>query len=107
MTLRDGVRLHKGAALTEIDVVEIREKYWKENWTQGALARLKRVTVNTIGKIVRGETWQHVGEAEEVEIGHPPVRVPEEEIQASLARLAALGISGETNESSEEKADDE
>lgn len=93
MTIRDGVQQHKGAILTEIDVVEIREKYWKENWTQGALARLKRVSVTTIGKIVRGESWQHISTKTEPAAVEPPSQ--EIEIQASLARLAGMMKGGQ------------
>lgn len=63
MTGRFGMGNSRASTLNELDVVEIREKYWQQGFTQGALARLKGVTVGTIGRVVRGETWQHVGGA--------------------------------------------
>ena len=51
----------RNAKLMPADVLEIRELYWQQNWTQGALARRYHVNVMTIGRIVRGETWQHLG----------------------------------------------
>lgn len=55
-------RFHTQASiLTAEQVLEIRERYWQQNWTQGALARHYGVAVGTIGRIVRGESWQGLG----------------------------------------------
>lgn len=43
--------------LTSEQVAEIRQHY-AEGATQGALARHFKVTIGTIGRIVRGESWQ-------------------------------------------------
>jgi hypothetical protein len=48
----------RAAKLTPEAVLEIRELYWQQNWTQGALARRFNVSIITIGRIVRGESWQ-------------------------------------------------
>jgi len=52
---RGNTRAHK---LTPLQVHEIREKYAREGRTQASLAREYRVVPETVGRIVRGETWQ-------------------------------------------------
>lgn len=93
----------RSGPLSEMDVVDIRVKYWQLNYTQGQLAREKRVTINTIGRIVRGETWQEVGgpgsaiaerqEVEEKLIAHAEANAPAEnssEIQTSMQKVLAM-----------------
>jgi len=50
----------KAAVLTAELVREIRHKYHILGYTQGQLAREYQINVNTVGRIVRGETWQDV-----------------------------------------------
>lgn len=50
----------KAGKLTRTQVIDIRVKYHQEEWSQGRLARYFGVTIGTIGRIVRGETWQTV-----------------------------------------------
>ena len=47
--------------LTDEQVVEIRRLANVEGWKYGRIARQFKRTVGTIGRIVRGETHQHVG----------------------------------------------
>jgi len=50
----------KSTKLTNEQVLDIRLKYQDEGWTQAQLARHFGVNVNTVGRIVRGETRQRV-----------------------------------------------
>jgi DNA-binding transcriptional regulator LsrR (DeoR family) len=99
----------RAAKLKASDVLRIRELYWQEHYTQAALARMFHVTDGTIGRIVRGTSWQqyggpgtHPGAQEETDqqleheavaaaqaiINPPDANSPE--IQASLARVGIL-----------------
>ena len=63
MSLRDGrFRLgnEKAAKLTDADVLYIRAAWANREKTQGQLSRMFSVTVGQIGRICRGESWQHV-----------------------------------------------
>lgn len=51
---------HKSAKLTNEQVMELRRLYFDEGWNQAALARHYQVNVNTVGRIVRGESRQRV-----------------------------------------------
>lgn len=51
-------RAPPSAKLTPEQVVEIRRLYFQEHWTQARLARRFQITIGTVGRIVRGETWQ-------------------------------------------------
>ena len=42
--------------LTDVEVVEIRRRYAEEGLSQGELGREYNVTIQTIGRIVRGES---------------------------------------------------
>lgn len=96
----------RNAKLTPGQVLEIREKYWQQGYTQSKLSREYRVSVAQIGKITRGEAWQDFGgvgyhkganeapaeqrlreAAEDVLIMQSAPAVQDQEIQASLARL--------------------
>jgi len=46
--------------LTERQVVEIKEMYESGDYSYQYLAANYNVTKNTIGEIIRGETWRHV-----------------------------------------------
>lgn len=50
-------RRNPNARLTEEIVRTIKQRYFDAGDTQGHLARVYQVSVNTIGRIVRGETW--------------------------------------------------
>jgi hypothetical protein len=101
----------RNAKLTPTQVLEIREKYWQQHYTQGALCREYEVSVVTIGRIVRGESWKAQGgpgyhanaterpaeqnlreSAEDHAIMAGSAKPSEAEIQASLAKLSKLGI---------------
>ena len=72
----------KGSTLTPEQVMDIRLRYAQGNISQGALAREYRVTINTIGRIVRGESWNRL----------PAVAQPLD-VEASLRKLnAKLGL---------------
>lgn len=76
------------AQLTEAQVQVIRRRY-AAGATQGSLARVYQVSLNTIGRIVRFETWTWLGDEQVVvDVDNLPP-VSGEEIAASLARLNA------------------
>jgi len=50
----------KASKLSVPEVMEIRELYRKGHTTQGQLSRRFGVSVIQIGRIVRGEVWQHM-----------------------------------------------
>lgn len=75
----------KSATLTPDQVYAIRQEY-ESGATQGELCRKYGVSINTIGRIVRGETWtQFQGPRTEHIHDKPPAS--DEEIQASEQRL--------------------
>jgi hypothetical protein len=51
----------RNAKLTPEEVVEIRERYWHGMESQGALCRAYNVSRDTIGRVVRGESFQEYG----------------------------------------------
>jgi len=65
--------------LSNEEVLELRERYFEGGWSQGRLAREYQVSVNTVGRIVRGESRQRV-----------PMSLPEEDHTAIQARLLAI-----------------
>lgn len=86
--------------LTPQQVLKIRQDYASGLWTQGALARREQVSIGTIGRIVRGESWQqypqpmHVDEMEHLEArAEAAARAPDDEVRAAEARIAeAFGL---------------
>lgn len=75
----------RAAVLTPEQVLEIRERY-SQGETQGSLCRAFSVSIGTIGRIVRGETWnQHAGPRAEQTLNLPPTS--QEQIDASFQRL--------------------
>lgn len=50
----------RAAKLTAEQVLEIRDKYLNHGYSQARLCREFQVSINTIGRIVREETWQTV-----------------------------------------------
>jgi hypothetical protein len=96
----------RGAKLTPEQVVEIRERYWRGMESQGALCRAYGVSKETIGRVVRGETFQEYGgpvpggrekppaqELAEAAEDHAALSAPEPDgaaIAASLAKLNTL-----------------
>lgn len=75
----------RAARLSPEQVLEIRQRY-AAGETQGSLCRTFSVSVGTIGRIVRGETWnQYQGPRAEQTYNVPPV--PQEEIDQSLAKV--------------------
>ncbi len=73
----------KAAKLSNEDVLELRRKYIHENppWTQGALSRHYGLSINTVGRIVRGESRQSV-----------PMAISSEDIAESAARLVGMRV---------------
>jgi hypothetical protein len=51
-------RNSRAAKLTEVQVVEMRARYAKGE-TQSSLSRVYQVSLVQVGRIVRGESWQH------------------------------------------------
>jgi len=75
----------QAAKLTPHEVLEIRDRY-SQGWTQAALCKEYRVGINQIGRIVRGESWQHVAAA-------MPTALDSKKMFERLSRrLAADGI---------------
>lgn len=72
----------KSAKLTAEQVLSIRDAY-AAGTTQGELARTYQMSVGTIGRIVRGESWTSLGGAEDP-------KAVSEAAAASLARLRAM-----------------
>jgi transcriptional regulator with XRE-family HTH domain len=68
------------AVLTASKVQEMRALYAKGRVTQGQLSRDFGVSVVTIGRIVRGESWQGLG----------PQQAGADELEASARRLMEL-----------------
>lgn len=100
----------RAAKITPVQAQEIREKY-DAGMTQRELCWQYNVSIGTIGRIVRGETWKDYGGPGEhpgasrpsvelnihdsalgAEAMRNPLPTESAEIQASLARLAGLGI---------------
>lgn len=82
--------------LTPMDVLDIRRRYGIGE-SQASLCREYQVTVGTIGRIVRGESWQGYPQIEtDFDIEKRMVRqaVPpsQEEIAKSLEKLRDLGL---------------
>lgn len=80
--------------LTPMDVIEIRKRR-AAGETQASLCREYRVTVGTIGRIVRGESWQAFQQCEtdfEIEsmMARAATPVSPEEIRRSQEKLAEL-----------------
>lgn len=88
---------NKAAKLTGEQVIEIRERYATERGlSQPMLAREYGVSVNTIGKVLNGTSWQWLLRGQEPQVYRPPIaaRGPElpsvEEMHARMrARLEA------------------
>lgn len=73
----------RAAKLTLADVRSIRRKWGSGAWTQSALCREYGVTINTIGRIVRGESWADVeSDASTEEVQEMGIRMAREAISA-------------------------
>ena len=81
----------RASKLSVSEVMEIRRAYAQERMSQGALARKYQVSVITIGRIVRGETWQG--------LPTPEPQMSEGELKDSADRLMALQEGGRPNPS--------
>jgi hypothetical protein len=90
----------RASKLTPERVADIRAKY-AAGWTQGRLARENQVSIGTIGRIVRGESWQayqqvpmeeHVSAGQAAHVPSVPPISPEMAAAAreSEARMAKL-----------------
>lgn len=82
-------KFHRGtlaaAKLTPQKVYEMRQRY-NQGWTQGRLSREYQVTIGTVGRIVRGESWQQYRQEE-----HPV----ETEHYETLGEIAVAGTEPE------------
>ena len=74
----------KASKLSASEVVEIRRLYL-EGMTQGALCREFGVSIVTIGRIVRGETWQKLPVAEKP-LSEGEMKASQERVLAMLAK---------------------
>ena len=74
---------HESASqkLTDVEVVEIRRRYAEEGLSQGELGREYDVTIQTIGRIVRGES--------RTKLKLPERMLTSEEINAQAAEMFA------------------
>lgn len=70
---------NRAAKLTNEQVFEMRQLYAIGGWSQGELARKFEVQINTVGRIVRGESRQAV-----------PMSIPSEDREATQKRLEEL-----------------
>lgn len=70
----------RAARVSNEQVLEIRRLYHDEGWTQGRLAREFGLNINTIGRMVRGESRQRV----------PMPTDSPSEIAARMAKLQSL-----------------
>lgn len=75
----------RSAVLTAEQVLEIRQRY-SQGETQGSLCREFGVSVGTIGRIVRGETWKQFS-GPRAEAAPDMTPVSQSEIDQSLARV--------------------
>lgn len=87
------------ARMTPTQVLEIRERY-AAGESQGALARRFGLNINTVGKIVRRESWSWLAAgATPQEASDPPPVIhharPFAEVRGTLERL--LQVQEETN----------
>lgn len=79
------------AKLNPMLVQAIRDRY-EAGDSQGKLARLYGVSINTIGRIVRGESWNSVPNGQEAEL--PPL-LPEQANRVNAAGMAlAVKLAG-------------
>ena len=81
----------KGAKISNDQVLELRQLYHEEGWTQAQLARKYQVNVNTVGRIVRGESRQQVPMATESpeDIRKRLVALQDQTNQAAVNRLTS------------------
>jgi hypothetical protein len=86
-----GSKNTRAAKLDATKVHELRMKY-HNGATQGSLAREYGISVNQVGRIVRGESWQqyHNPAMPEVQTMQPQREITDEEIQASLNKLQGM-----------------
>jgi hypothetical protein len=92
----------RSAKLTATQVLDIRTKF-ADGATQGSLAREYGVTVGTIGRITRGETWNQFAfvesegqvdarlASERIRFGPRPPPTPEELLASQQRLLGMLG----------------
>lgn len=105
MMTRFSIQNIRAGRLTPAQVLRIRELYWQQNFTQRKLCAMFNVSIGTIGRIVRGESWRAFGGVgthanateqpaaqglldEALVRGAPAADSPE--ILASLAKVQAL-----------------
>lgn len=72
----------RASKLSIPEVIEIRELYRRGQTTQGALSRRFGVSIVQIGRIIRGEVWQHIPSFEAV--------LSEGELKESALRLLKI-----------------
>ncbi len=78
-------RNSRAAKLTVEQVLEIRQRYATGKATQGRLCRDYRVSINTIAKIVNGESWTWLP----MPVNEQTARESQDRLMASLARGSA------------------
>ena len=86
----------RAARLTAGQVVEIRQRY-AAGESQGMLSRVFEVSLGQIGRIVRGESWQHVP-------GAAAGRLSERESVDWARRMAGNGLLKSDDEAIKESA---
>lgn len=87
-----GYRQGGNARLSEDDVRTLRKRY-AEGATQRELCQAYGVSITTVGRIVRGETWGWLdgqGQSPEAPKPAPMPQASAEEVAASAERLRAL-----------------
>lgn len=96
-----GTREGGNARLSKENVQTIRQRY-EAGATQRELCRVYGVSITTIGRIVRGETWgwlEGAGNAPEAALDRPlPPLTPEQE-QAALEAAERIKAAGGTSDS--------
>jgi hypothetical protein len=84
---------NRAAKLTGEQVVEMRERYKTERGlSQSMLAREYDCSINTIARILSGQTWRHLLRGEEPQVYRPPINarppiINDERIEASKQLL--------------------
>lgn len=87
----------QGKKLTPSKVYEMRQRFFEQGWTQGALAREYGVSVGQVGRITRGESWQQYQMPED-----PSVEMHEQALAARSEDIHQIPLSAERERSIEE-----
>lgn len=94
--------------LSPMQVLELRQRYAEEGWTQGRCARFYGISVGQVGRIVRGESWQQYTKVQsDKELEHQALeeKVIPQELDASVQNVLQKLKAPEGAEPSEDLLD--